>query len=506
MIILRAVGYCRYSTDNQTENSIAYQISEIQKFCESHHLSLVNIYIDEALSGTNTNRQGLKKLLDDVKAKAFDAVIIYDQSRLSRNILDWFSVRETLRRYDISLFSCTEQLDNGESSGAGFLSEGVRALFNHQMVLDTRAKTISGQTTKAKQGAFLGGTPPLGYDIIDGKYVINPAEAEGVHIIFDLYSKGKGYGYIIDELARRGIKSKRGGKIAKNALYAILRNKRYIGIYSWNNKQIKYIRKWAGGKPNPNKVVIPEGIIPPIIDKELWTTVQNKIKSNAHNPASAAKNEYLLSGLIRCGMCGGAFHGVTTTSGKGYKTRYYACGNHRSKHDCDCKNINADELEVLVCALVEQDILNETIIEDFADLILASYKETGKDRGKLKQAISDCDMRVTNLLKAVEKGLNPEAAFERIDTIRAEKVALQEQLDKIGSGAPSRQSILAVLKKDVEALKADRAANIKPMLHKYITGIIVTNDSLTINTVADKKITTPDESGVVNKNGCGGRI
>lgn len=182
--------------------------------------------------------------------------------------------------------------------------------------------------------------------------------------------------------------------------------------------------------------------------------------------------------------------------------------NHKSasSHDCECKNINADELEVLVCALVERDILNESIIEDFADLILASYKDTGKDRGKIKQAISDCDLRITNLLKAVEKGLNPEAAFERIDTIRAEKATLQEQLNKIGSGAPSRQSILAVLKKDVEALKADRAANIKPMLQKYITGIIVTNDSVTINTVADKKITTSDGSGVVNKNGCGGRI
>lgn len=152
----RGVGYCRYSTDHQTENSIAYQLNAIQKYCELHGIALVNVYTDEALSGTNTSREGLQRMMQDAERGIYDCIVIYDQSRLSRNILDWFEMRETLRIHEIQLFSCTESLENNESGGTGFLSEGVRALFNHQFVLDTRAKVIAGQTSRARDGAFLG--------------------------------------------------------------------------------------------------------------------------------------------------------------------------------------------------------------------------------------------------------------------------------------------------------------------------------------------------------------
>ncbi|MEG2610877.1 MAG: recombinase family protein [Oscillospiraceae bacterium] len=504
-------AYCRYSTDNQSENSIAYQLNAIQKYCQEHNISIVNIYTDEATSGTNTNRDGLQHMLYDAQHGLIDAVIIYDQSRLSRNVVDWFEIRETLRKQNVSIYSCTETLENENNSGVSFLSEGVRALFNHQFVLDTRNKVIDGQTAKAKEGVFLGGTPPLGYDIVDGKYVINPSEAEAVKFIFDSYAKGKGYGYIVDRLKNMGVKSKRNADIGHNALYAILRNERYIGVYSWMKKKEKYLQKWAGGKENPNAIRI-EGIIPAIIDIEVWDMVKKRTETQKRNSANTAKNEYLLSGLITCGECGGSFVGFTTTSGKRYKTRYYTCANKRRLHNCKSDNINADDLETLVVGQVERDILNNIIIERVANDIIDVYKQNCGDSSAIKKEISECEKGIDNLLSAISKGLDPELAMQKVDQLKLKKQTLELQLTDFIQVMPTLESVITVLKEDISKLKNDRKSNLKLLLNKYITNITVTNDSIIINCLGDlipkgiKKITSLEKSNDVTTTGCGGRI
>ncbi|MCL1829348.1 MAG: recombinase family protein [Oscillospiraceae bacterium] len=92
--------------------------------------------------------------------------------------------------------------------------------------------------------------------------------------------------------------------MGKNALNAILQNERYIGIYFWNKRKMKYFGKLAGGAENPAAVRI-EDAIPPIIDKDTWERVQLRMKDRKRNGANTAKQKYLLSGLIECGKCGG---------------------------------------------------------------------------------------------------------------------------------------------------------------------------------------------------------
>lgn len=509
---MKAVGYCRYSTDNQTENSIAYQLNAIQKYCEAHNFVLLNAYTDEATSGTNTNREGLQRMLEDSKRHVFDVVVIYDQSRLSRNVLDWFEMRESLRNSDIQLHSCTERLEDPENGGAGFLSEGVRALFNHQFVLDSRAKTIAGQSARARQGAFLGGTPPLGYDIVDGRYTINTVEADAVRFIFENYAVGKGYGFIIDKLKEMGTKSKRGAIIGHNALYAILRNERYIGVYSWMKTKEKYLKKWAGGKPNPNAVRITEGIIPPIVEKDVWDMVQKRAGDQKKNATNRARNEYLLSGLLQCGICGSAFVGFTNRNQKGYETRYYSCGGKRRLHNCPAKNINANELEVLAVSQVERDILNNVIIERVADDIMAAYRENCGDSSAIKREIMECEKGIKNLLSAVAKGLDAELAMEKVDDLKIKKNTLELQFAEFVAEMPERENILKVLKADVELLKQDRHGNLRAMLKKYITSITIFEDTLEIHCLGDlfekpqKRVTSPDNSDDVTTTGCGGEI
>lgn len=126
--MIRAVAYCRYSTDLQTENYIAYQLQNINKLCDEKGMILVDCYADEARSGSNTNRESLQRLLNDIPTDKFDAVVIDDQSRLSRSVVDWFTLRELLQANRKTLYSCAEKLEDYDENPAAFLSEGIKAM------------------------------------------------------------------------------------------------------------------------------------------------------------------------------------------------------------------------------------------------------------------------------------------------------------------------------------------------------------------------------------------
>ena len=321
---MRAAAYARYSSDKQNSNTIDAQLSAITSYCQKNGYSLVATYIDMAQTGTNTERPDFQRMLEAAKAKAFDCIVLYDMSRGSRDVGDWLSFRRLMRSLNIEIYSATEtlgEIDNPDN----FLKELLTAGINQHAVLQTRQKSIAGVAEKAKKGVFLGGSPPLGYDVQEGQYIINPHEAEAVRLIFDLYAMGESYSTIIDSLAAKGHIGKYGRPIGKNSLNALLQNERYNGTYFWNKHQMKYMCKWAGGKENPNVVRI-EGGVPAIIDMETWERVQKRMSDNNRKAANTAKHKYLLSGMIECGECGGAYTGKTNTSGKGYITHFYVCG------------------------------------------------------------------------------------------------------------------------------------------------------------------------------------
>ncbi len=376
---MRAVAYCRYSTDNQTENSIMYQISAAQEYCQKHNMTLVDVYSDEARSGTNTNRDGLKKLLADCDTDKFVAVVIYDQSRLSRNIVDWFTLRETLHNKHKRLCSCCETLSDDILDSSSFMNEGVHAIFNEVHVLETRKKTIAGVTSKARRAEFCGGIPPLGYDIVDGQYKINEAEAPAVRTMFDMYANGCSYREIMNKIDGMGIKSKRGRKIGINAIYYLLINERYTGTFIWNKYQCKQMRKRIPKKANPNIVRI-ENAIPPLVSKEIYEKVVKRLEAHKRG-TNSAKREYLLSGLIICGYCGGTYTGFASKNRRtGEETYYYMCGTKHRKHTCNAKNIRADEIESAVYYILKNKLLNEKLIEHTADAVI-SIRNQQPDKG-----------------------------------------------------------------------------------------------------------------------------
>lgn len=422
---MNAAAYARYSTDHQTQNSIAYQLDAIRSYCREHRITIVATYTDEAESGTNMDRPGFRAMVAAAGQGTFDAVVIYDITRGSRDVGDWFTFRKTMMMLGIQVISTTQELGD-MTSGNDFLVELLNVGLGHREVLETRQKSIAGVAVKAKQGKFLGGVPPLGYDIVNGSYVVNPIEARTVQTIFELYGAGQSYNQILDAVA--GATGKRGRPLGKNSLHSILTNERYIGNYFWNKRRVKLFRKWAGGVPNPNCVHL-EGVIPPIIDEATWEKVQKRMSDNKRNARNKAKRTYLLSGLIECEECGATYVGHTSTNSKGYQTSYYVCGNKYRTRTCSAKNINADEIETFVVQQLKAYLLGtdfEAEARNIADQVNGATPDLKAERAELAAVTA----QINNGLKAILSGMDIPELRDEMDRLRLRKGELEDIIDR----------------------------------------------------------------------------
>lgn len=475
-----AVAYARYSTDRQTENSIEFQFDRIKQYCEFHRIPLVGYYKDEAQSGMHTeNRNDLKALLADASQGKFDTVVIYDQSRLSRNVVDWFELREELYKHNITLISATQDL-KPPYDPEGFLAEGVTAIMNHHFVLQTRQKTIAGQTNKAKKGLFLGGVAPLGYDIVEQEYVINPVEAQAVKLIFNMYAQGHSYGQIMEALKEKHLNiGKRGKPIGKTALHEILKNVRYIGTYFWNSQQVKRLGAWTGGIPNPNAVYIANRI-PAIIDIDTWERVQKRMCDQKRNPSSGNR-QYLLTGILKCAKCGSAFVGHTSINKKGYEYQYYACANKTRTRECNCRNIAANDIDPFIIYLLRDQLLNNDIIEQAADAIIAEAEKYMIDVARIKADLKELETEEQRIANAVCNGAPWEILAPKAEAIKTKKAALSAKLKTARADKIDRDIVIETLKKDIEAFVPNASvASKSEIIKKYIKEIRLDDDTIEI--------------------------
>lgn len=430
---MNAAAYARYSTDHQQRNSIEYQLDAIRDYCREHSITITATYVDEKETGTNTDRPGFQAMMRAAERGEFSAVVIYDVSRGSRDVGDWFTMRKRLMMLGVQVISTTQTLGD-LTSGNDFLVELLNVGLGHREVLETRQKSIAGVAVKAKEGKFLGGVPPLGYDVVDGAYVVNPVEARTVRTIFELYGAGRSYNEILNAVA--GAVGKRGRPLGKNSLHSILTNERYIGTYSWNKRRVKLFRKWAGGTPNPNAVRL-EGMIPAIIDENTWERVQQRMSDNKRNARNKAKHTYLLSGLIECEECGATYVGHTSTNSKGVETRYYVCGNKYRTRTCGAKNINADEIETFVVQQLKAYLLGVDFEEEarrIADQVNSSTADLRVERAEL----ADINAKINNGLKAILSGMDIPELRDEMDKLRVRKAELE---DIIGRRTANRKPV-----------------------------------------------------------------
>lgn len=461
MQFINVAAYARYSTENQDDNSIEAQFNNISEYCQKHQYNIVAHYFDKAKSGTNIERADFQEMIISAKAGKFSAIVIYDITRGSRDVADWFSFRKQMMQANVQIISTHDNIGDLLNPN-DFLTELIGVGIGQHHVLTSRMKSIDGTTMKAQDALFLGGYPPLGYDIIDGKYIINETEAKTVKKIFTMYAAGSSYSDIIDSL--NGATGKKGRPLGKNSLNSILRNDRYIGIYTWNRRKVKIMGKWAGGTANERIVQIKDAI-PRIIDQVIWDKVQLRMK-NKTNSSTKAKRSYLLTGKIICSECGARYCGRTSVNQRGYQNPYYVCGNKTRTRACTSKNIKCEDLDSF-CKNAVRDYLLSQDLTEIAKVITDTYNSTISNFTSEKKELIEVSRKIKNGTDAILNGFSNEDLFCQLQKLQNRKKELENIITDDANDELDIESITTML----QEMLNDTSTNIDEVVKQFVTKI-----------------------------------
>ena len=210
------VIYARYSSDNQREESIDGQLRECRAFAEKNDITLLEPYIDRALSAKTDNRPNFQKMIKDSASKKFDVVIVWKLDRFARNRYDSAHYKSVLRKNGVRVMSATESISEGAE---GILLESMLEGMAEYYSAELSEKVVRGLTENALKCKYNGGKIPIGYHIDENQfYQINPITAPAVLEAFQKYANGATMQEITDELNVKGSRTTQGTKVTLNTV------------------------------------------------------------------------------------------------------------------------------------------------------------------------------------------------------------------------------------------------------------------------------------------------
>ena len=483
---IRAALYARFSSHNQREESIDAQIRAMKKFCEDKGYSIVKIYSDSAQTGTNCRRDEFSKMMVDAENNIFDVIVVHKLDRFSRNIEDSVLHTMELKKYGIELISVTENLGD---TAEGVLMKTVIQGMNEFYSRNLSRETMKGLMENAHHCMWTGGKPPLGYDVVDKKLVINEKEAEAVRLIFNMANEGYGYTAIINKLNSLGYKTKRGRPFGKNSLHEILMNERYKGVFIYNKRHGGVFRKSRNNHEyrEDNEVIRIEGGCPRLISTKMWNSV-NKVRLALQQRECNRKNSYLLSGLIYC-KCGSKMHGnirKIRSSGKTYTT--YRCGKRVNSKQCDCIEIKGSMLEGWVLDEFFKYFFNENSVAKITSALNNRLKEQSVENEKYKyakEALENCEKKYNNLYDLIElTGANPEIA-QRLKSYEEQIKEHRETVERFENMFSKSEVKEEDIKDKLDELREfmenpDNFVKVRYVLSQYIDRVDVGNDGVAV--------------------------
>ena len=346
---LRVACYGRYSTSLQREESLSAQLRAMKKYCEEKGWIIVKCYMDRACSGATDKRPQFQQMIADSDTHEFDIVLVHQLSRFARSRYDSNIYKNRLRKNGVRLCSVLERIDDSPES---ILLEGLLEAINEFYVANIARESMKGMKENAYKALHNGGCPGLGYNVDETKHlVINEEEAKIVAMIFGMYIAGYSCKSIADTLNEDGYCTKAGNPFTKCAVITILRNEKYTGVYIYNKREAKsYDHKRPYRDKPAEEIIRIEGGIPAIISRDIWEAAQNR-RMNKSGRLVITKAMHLLSGKIRCGICGAAMQG-TIRHRKGKEPfGNYVCRTKPAECD-NFKEIDSDSLERCIIDLV----------------------------------------------------------------------------------------------------------------------------------------------------------
>ena len=467
-----AVIYARYSCDKQTEQSIEGQLRVCQDYAKANDILILDTYIDQAISGTTDNRANFQRMIKDSARKEWDYVLVYKLDRFSRDKYATAIHKKTLRDNGVKILSAMENIpDTPEGIILESLLEGMNQYFSAEL----SQKVKRGMRETRLKGFYQGGGVPYGYKLNGRKLVIDDERAENVRFMYAEFSKGVIVRDIITALTTRG-QTYRGKPFAKNTVYNILRNEKYIGIYRINDEVLT-------------------NMYPQIVDEHLYNRVKAILERNKRGSRSVETN-YLLKHKVRCGYCGNNINGEYAISHTGTSFYYYKCRGRKMKlTECHKETIQKDVLENLVIDMTVQKLSEPQVMETIVNGILAMQQrnlQVNSTLTALQRESREVQTAIDNTMKAIAQGVITKSTAQYLKSYEER----QEELEKLIAIEQAKESVV-ITEKEIRQYYAE-ALELEPQLlvNYLIKEIVLYDDRIEIyyNSPMNKSTDSPDES------------
>ena len=459
---MKTAIYIRVSTTQQIDrDSLKTQEERLSQYCNAQNYKIYKIYKDQGISAKDTKRPAFEALMQDIKEKKFETVVVTRLDRVTRSLKDLINLMELFQQHNIKLVSLTESIDTTGPMGR-FVINLLGSIAQLEREIDSE-RVSADMHHRASLGKWTGGVVPLGYTT-KGKLIKNykinglkedealkkanetapergrlyvvKKEADLVKKIYSLYLEHNSLRKVTHELNRQNIKSPTNQTWAAVSIRRILTNPTYIGMI-WYGKRKTDLSTGKLKKVKTEAWKVVKGEHEPIIKKEMFEQVQKLLKQRYMKP-SKAKHPYLLTGLLRCGLCKGGMFGYIYRKSNTKYYLYYRCQNCISKGRTVCKGmiVPANLIEKTVVDAVLSISKNEQFLRDKALLLktlrqeASPPKEKSEDKKKslLQEEKKLVEIRDTLLEKLENKVLDDALFSERFNE---NKRKLEETRGKI---------------------------------------------------------------------------
>ncbi|HXS93823.1 MAG TPA: recombinase family protein [Candidatus Limnocylindrales bacterium] len=495
--------YARYSSDRQSPASIEDQVRRCKEYADRERWEVLSehIYKDEELSGVGSDRPGWTKLRSAMKRnpRPFDVLLVDDTSRLNRNLGDNSKFLDELNYLGVRVIAVSQGIDSQNKQSKLVMT--FHGLADEMYIDELADKTHRGLEGRALKGLSTGGRT-YGYDSVpvpsevgaDGvaarRRQINKAEAAVVLRIFEMYADGgslKGIAKTLNAEHLPPPRKRRGRQFATwcpSAIREMLRRELYIGRIVWNRR--RYMKR-----PDTNKRVSrkrPETEWTPpieapelrIIPQDLWERVQNRIafvakKYNFGNCPGlahrASTSPNLLTGLMKCGVCGANLIIVTGRGKNGHHR--YGCPQHFNRGACtNGLKERADVLEKQLLSELQNAVLRpdaiEYVVQEFERNLQSSLAGLDNKIGRMRQRAEELKHEIASAVRNLIACNNNPTLVQAINTrqqeldeitrqlLSTEPDSVSAEIGRIRQFATGRLGdIRQILKVDVQKAKAE---------------------------------------------------
>lgn len=468
----KAVIYARYSSDKQTEQSIEGQLYDCHKYAAAHDIQVVYEYIDRAISGRTDDRPQFRQMIADSAHSDWEYVLVWKFDRFSRNMYDSAVHKRTLQKNGVRVLSAMENVTPDKN---GELMEHILESFADYYVSDLREKTVRGMYQSAMKCESTGHIP-LGYKVVDKKYVIDESERYIPETLFRRYARGDKLTDIADDLNAAGYRTRKGKKFTCNSFYSILSNEKYTGTYIYGDIRV-------------------EGGMPAMVPVEIFEQVRERLKDNRKRTAKfRAKVDYILSGKLFCGECEEAMTGFSGVGRNGVAHYYYRCNGVQKKSGCHKHHEKKEQIETEVCRIAKQafaEMDKRKTAEELHELYVQAVAV--KSLPAVEKDIADTHKQISNLTRAIAESGGNKFIYDKLAELTERMQQLEDEQEvtaRMADNVPSVEQLMIMID-DIMDVDIDTPEGRKTLVDVMIAKVYAYDDKLTI-VFNDKERTAKD--------------